>query len=71
MEINFPEKYFPASRETVIRREIYGIKQQDGETLSEYWKRFNKFCVSCDGCGGIVSVCFDIGDWLGRRYHEL
>ena len=43
----FLQKYFPASRVADIRREIYGIKQREGETLSEYWERFNKLCASC------------------------
>jgi len=47
MERIFLQKYFPASRVAAIRREIYGIKQQEGETLSEYWERFNKLCASC------------------------
>ena len=47
MEIIFLEKYFPTSRVVVVRREIYGIKQLEGETLSEYWERLNKLYVSC------------------------
>jgi len=47
MERIFLQKYFPASRVAGVRREIYGIKQQEGETLSEYWERFNKLCASC------------------------
>jgi len=33
MERTFLHKYFPASRVAVVRREIYGIKQREGETL--------------------------------------
>jgi len=36
----FLEKYFPASRVANIRKEIYGIRQSHGETLSKYWERF-------------------------------
>ncbi|KAL2242611.1 UNVERIFIED_CONTAM: Retrovirus-related Pol polyprotein from transposon 17.6 [Sesamum indicum] len=37
----FLEKYFPASRATTIRKEISGIRQFAGESLFEYWERFN------------------------------
>ena len=43
----FLEKFFPASRATTIRKEICGIRQQTGETLYEYWERFNQLCASC------------------------
>ncbi|XP_073119973.1 uncharacterized protein [Henckelia pumila] len=43
----FLEKYFPASRAANIRKEIYRCKQQMGESLHEYWKRFKKLCASC------------------------
>ncbi|XP_073153511.1 uncharacterized protein [Henckelia pumila] len=35
----FLEKYFPASRTSNMRKEIYGIKQYTGESLHEYWER--------------------------------
>ncbi|RDX61512.1 hypothetical protein CR513_60254, partial [Mucuna pruriens] len=45
-----PNKYlkeflvlFPASKTTSINKKIYDIRQYFGETLYEYWKRFNKF----------------------------
>ncbi|WVZ16660.1 hypothetical protein V8G54_009642 [Vigna mungo] len=47
IEILFLEKYFPVSRVSAIRREIQDIKQRDRETLTEYWERFNKLCISC------------------------
>jgi len=47
MQRIFLQKYFPASRVATVRREIYGIKQRERETLSEYWERFNKLCASC------------------------
>jgi len=47
MERLFLEKYFPASQVAAICREIYGIKQRERETLSEYWEMFNKLCASC------------------------
>ncbi|XP_044511506.1 uncharacterized protein LOC123229651 [Mangifera indica] len=43
----FLEKFFPASRATSIRKEICGIRQYSGETLYEYWERFNQLCASC------------------------
>jgi len=41
----FLKKYFPASRVVNIRKEIYGIQQSHGETLSEYWERFEQLCI--------------------------
>ena len=43
----FLEKYFPASRAANIRKEICGIRQGSGESLYEYWERFNQLCASC------------------------
>ncbi|XP_019178790.1 PREDICTED: uncharacterized protein LOC109173896 [Ipomoea nil] len=43
----FLEKFFPTSRATNIRKEIYGIRQCTGETLYEYWERFKELCSSC------------------------
>ncbi|KAL2230922.1 UNVERIFIED_CONTAM: Retrovirus-related Pol polyprotein from transposon [Sesamum indicum] len=42
----FLEKYFPASRATTIRKEISGIRKFAGESLFEYWKRFNRLVES-------------------------
>ncbi|KAA0054379.1 uncharacterized protein E5676_scaffold302G002040 [Cucumis melo var. makuwa] len=42
----FLEKIFPASRINNNRKEIYGIRQAFGESLSEYWERFKKLCAS-------------------------
>ncbi|RDY03753.1 hypothetical protein CR513_12613, partial [Mucuna pruriens] len=47
MKCIFLEKFFPASRTATIRKEICGIRQQSGETLHEYWERFNKLCATC------------------------
>ncbi|RDX98444.1 hypothetical protein CR513_18632, partial [Mucuna pruriens] len=38
MKCTFLEKFFPASRTAVIRKEICGIRQHTGETLHEYWE---------------------------------
>ncbi|KAL0443922.1 UNVERIFIED_CONTAM: hypothetical protein Slati_2114900 [Sesamum latifolium] len=43
----FLEKYFPASRATTIRKEISGIRQFAGESLFEYWDRFNDLVKRC------------------------
>ena len=40
-------KFFPASRVAAIRKDIYGIRQQERENLHEYWERFKKLCASC------------------------
>ncbi|RDY14321.1 hypothetical protein CR513_00624, partial [Mucuna pruriens] len=47
MKRTFLEKFFPASRTASIRKEICGIRQHAGETLHEYWERFNKLCATC------------------------
>jgi hypothetical protein len=43
----FLEKYFPTSRVANIKKEICGIQQSHGETLSEYWERFEQLCIQC------------------------
>ncbi|RDY13418.1 hypothetical protein CR513_01671, partial [Mucuna pruriens] len=47
MKQTFLEKFFPASKIATIRKEIYGIRKHTGETLHEYWERFNKLCATC------------------------
>ncbi|RDX75724.1 hypothetical protein CR513_44363, partial [Mucuna pruriens] len=47
MKHMFLEKFFSASRTVTIRKKIYGIRQHFGETLHEYWERFNKLCATC------------------------
>ncbi|XP_074567178.1 uncharacterized protein LOC141823868 [Curcuma longa] len=47
MKKAFLEKYFPASRTAIIRKNICGIQQVIGETLYDYWERFKKLCSSC------------------------
>ncbi|RDX79239.1 hypothetical protein CR513_40366, partial [Mucuna pruriens] len=42
----FLEKFVPVSRTTSIMKEICGIRQH-GETIYEYWERFNKLCATC------------------------
>jgi hypothetical protein len=41
----FLKKYFPTSRVANIRKEICGIRQSHGKTLSEYWERFEQLCI--------------------------
>jgi len=43
----FLENYFSTSRVANIRKEICGIQQSHGETLSEYWERFEQLCIQC------------------------
>lgn len=43
MKRKFLDKFFPAS----IRKDISGIRQSQGESILEYWERFNKLCASC------------------------
>ncbi|RDX98631.1 hypothetical protein CR513_18420, partial [Mucuna pruriens] len=43
----FLEKFFSASRTATIKKEKCGIRQHSGETLHEYWERFNKLCATC------------------------
>ncbi|RDX91931.1 hypothetical protein CR513_25998, partial [Mucuna pruriens] len=47
MKHMFLEKFFSASRTATIKKEICGIRQHSGETLHEYWERFNKLCATC------------------------
>ncbi|KAL2333807.1 hypothetical protein Fmac_015020 [Flemingia macrophylla] len=44
MKRRFLENFFPASR---TRKDISGIRQLQGESLYEYWERFNKLCSTC------------------------
>ncbi|RDY11042.1 hypothetical protein CR513_04344, partial [Mucuna pruriens] len=47
MKCMFLEKFFPASKTTTIRKEVFGIRQHSRETMHEYWERFNKLCATC------------------------
>ncbi|RDX65427.1 hypothetical protein CR513_55912, partial [Mucuna pruriens] len=47
MKCLFLEKFFPASKTAVIRKEICGIRQHSGEILHKYWERFNKLSATC------------------------
>ncbi|RDY00313.1 hypothetical protein CR513_16518, partial [Mucuna pruriens] len=47
MKLMFLEKFFLASRTMTIWKEICGIRQHSGETLHEYWEKFNKLCATC------------------------
>ncbi|XP_027156915.1 uncharacterized protein LOC113758083 [Coffea eugenioides] len=43
----FLEKFFLASRVASLRKEICSIKQYPGESLYDYWERFNKLYTRC------------------------
>ncbi|XP_071939267.1 uncharacterized protein [Coffea arabica] len=47
LQRKFLEKYFPVSRAASLRKEICGAKQHPGESLYEYWERFNNLCHKC------------------------
>ncbi|RDY05481.1 hypothetical protein CR513_10678, partial [Mucuna pruriens] len=47
MKHMFLEKFFLATRTMTIKKEIGGIRQHPGETLHEYWERFNKLYATC------------------------
>ncbi|KAK4407771.1 Retrovirus-related Pol polyprotein from transposon opus [Sesamum angolense] len=46
MKQQFLQRFFPASRATHLRKEIYGIRQLNGESLYEYWERFKELVAS-------------------------
>uniref|UniRef100_A0A803MIC7 Retrotransposon gag domain-containing protein n=1 Tax=Chenopodium quinoa TaxID=63459 RepID=A0A803MIC7_CHEQI len=46
IEVTFLEKFFPTSCIGSIRKEICGIRQNNNESLYEYWQRFNRLCSS-------------------------
>ncbi|RDY09409.1 hypothetical protein CR513_06225, partial [Mucuna pruriens] len=41
------ENFCPASKIASIRKKICSIRQYSGETLYEYYERFNKLCATC------------------------
>ena len=43
----FLEKYFPASRTSTLRKEIYSAKQDYEESLYYYWNRFQDLLSRC------------------------
>ncbi|XP_051133001.1 uncharacterized protein LOC127252731 [Andrographis paniculata] len=47
MKRKFLEKYFPASQVAIMRKEICGMTQRTGESLFEYWDRFNALRIRC------------------------
>ncbi|KAK4389867.1 hypothetical protein Sango_2323700 [Sesamum angolense] len=46
MKQQFLQRFFPTSRATHLRKEIYGIRQLNGESLYEYWERFKELVAS-------------------------
>uniref|UniRef100_A0A803MKM0 Retrotransposon gag domain-containing protein n=1 Tax=Chenopodium quinoa TaxID=63459 RepID=A0A803MKM0_CHEQI len=47
LEKVFLERFFPASRIGSISKEICGIRENNNESLYEYWQLFNRLCSSC------------------------
>jgi hypothetical protein len=43
----FLEKLFSVSWAGTIHKEISGIRQNNGETLHEYWECFDQLCTNC------------------------
>ena len=43
----FLEEYFLASRTTILRKDICGIRQKPKESLHSYWERFKQLCALC------------------------
>ncbi|KAF1864710.1 hypothetical protein Lal_00032030 [Lupinus albus] len=43
----FPHSLEGLTKTTAIRKDIYGIRQQHGESLYEYCERFKRLCASC------------------------
>ncbi|KAL0337736.1 UNVERIFIED_CONTAM: hypothetical protein Scaly_2048700 [Sesamum calycinum] len=46
MKQQFLLRFFPGSRATHLRKEIYGIRQLNGESLYKYWERFKELIAS-------------------------
>ncbi|KAL0431087.1 UNVERIFIED_CONTAM: hypothetical protein Sradi_0734700 [Sesamum radiatum] len=46
MKQQYLQRFFPASRVAYLRKEIYGIRQSNGESLYEYWERFKVLVAS-------------------------
>ncbi|KAL0334113.1 UNVERIFIED_CONTAM: hypothetical protein Sangu_1567500 [Sesamum angustifolium] len=46
MKQQFLQRFFPGSRATYLREEIYGIRQLNGESLYKYWERFKELIAS-------------------------
>ncbi|XP_022861651.1 uncharacterized protein LOC111382023 [Olea europaea var. sylvestris] len=54
MKMMFLEKYFPASRAANIKKEICEVRQDNRESLHEYWERFKKLMVDAASGGVLV-----------------
>ncbi|XP_062025882.1 uncharacterized protein LOC133742218 [Rosa rugosa] len=51
MKGEFLTKYFPASKVTVLRKQISGITQGHEENFCNYWDRFKSLVASCPNHG--------------------
>ncbi|CAN6700779.1 unnamed protein product [Malus baccata var. baccata] len=47
MKRAFLEKFFPTSRIILLRKEISGIQQEEGESFPTYYERFKSLVASC------------------------
>ena len=47
MKRAFLEKFFPTSRVILLRKQISGIQQNEGESFSAYYERFKTLVASC------------------------
>ena len=47
MKRRFLEKYFPAFKASILKKEISNIEQWSDESFYEYWERFKRLCASC------------------------
>jgi len=51
LKSEFLTKYFPASRITILRKQITGIQQAGDETFCSYYERFKSLVASCPSHG--------------------
>ncbi|KAK9901740.1 hypothetical protein M0R45_002012 [Rubus argutus] len=51
LKSEFLTKYFPASRITILRKQITGIQQAGDETFCAYYERFKSLVASCPSHG--------------------
>ncbi|KAL0396388.1 UNVERIFIED_CONTAM: hypothetical protein Scaly_0087200 [Sesamum calycinum] len=54
MKQQFLQGFFPTSRATHLRKEIYGIRQLNEESLYEYWERIDRRMVDAASGGALI-----------------
>ena len=47
MKESFLEKYFPATKQTSLKKDLSNIEQDATESLYEYYERFKRLVASC------------------------